>query len=157
MFINIPNLVLQNFRMPKRIYCMYYIASWVIKAAMLFDVQLSRLDRAELKHSMYCIASWMIGASMLFDIQLSRLDRVTLKYFIHLNQKFPQSWTGVYLFSASVQLQPHRSLECIIYCIGVLFLVLQIKLGTVDQSEAQTEWVIRPYMNTSKKRKFLGD
>ncbi|KAF5477074.1 U3 small nucleolar ribonucleoprotein protein IMP4 isoform X1 [Juglans microcarpa x Juglans regia] len=33
----------------------------------------------------------------------------------------------------------------------------QIKLGTVDQDEAQTEWVIRPYMNTTKKRKFLGD
>ncbi|CAL5330640.1 unnamed protein product [Camellia sinensis] len=33
----------------------------------------------------------------------------------------------------------------------------QIKLGTMDQSEAQIEWVIRPYMNTSKKRKILGD
>ncbi|KAL0396685.1 UNVERIFIED_CONTAM: U3 small nucleolar ribonucleoprotein IMP4 [Sesamum calycinum] len=33
----------------------------------------------------------------------------------------------------------------------------QIKLGTMDQDEAQTEWVIRPYMNTTKKRKFLGD
>ncbi|RVW28087.1 U3 small nucleolar ribonucleoprotein IMP4 [Vitis vinifera] len=33
----------------------------------------------------------------------------------------------------------------------------QIKLGTMDQSEAQIEWVIRPYMNTTKKRKFLGD
>ncbi|KAL3532155.1 hypothetical protein ACH5RR_005676 [Cinchona calisaya] len=33
----------------------------------------------------------------------------------------------------------------------------QIKLGTMDQDEAQTEWVLRPYMNTSKKRKILGD
>ncbi|KAI3951332.1 hypothetical protein MKW92_031030 [Papaver armeniacum] len=33
----------------------------------------------------------------------------------------------------------------------------QIKLGTVDQSEAPTEFVIRPYMNTAKKRKILGD
>ncbi|XP_009771221.1 uncharacterized protein LOC107823580 [Nicotiana tabacum] len=33
----------------------------------------------------------------------------------------------------------------------------QIKLGTMDQDEAQTEWVIRPYMNTSKKQKLLGD
>ncbi|XP_047250382.1 U3 small nucleolar ribonucleoprotein protein IMP4 isoform X2 [Capsicum annuum] len=33
----------------------------------------------------------------------------------------------------------------------------QIKLGTMDQDEAQTEWVIRPYMNTSKKRNLLGD
>ncbi|GAA0172709.1 RNA splicing factor [Lithospermum erythrorhizon] len=32
-----------------------------------------------------------------------------------------------------------------------------IKLGTLDQDEAQTEWVIRPYMNTARKRKFLGD
>lgn len=38
-----------------------------------------------------------------------------------------------------------------------MFLMLQIKLGTMDQSEAQIEWVIRPYMNTTKKRKFLGD
>ncbi|KAK1277791.1 hypothetical protein QJS04_geneDACA007368 [Acorus gramineus] len=33
----------------------------------------------------------------------------------------------------------------------------QIKLGTVDQSEAQNKWVIRPYMNTAKKRKVLGN
>ena len=31
------------------------------------------------------------------------------------------------------------------------------KLGKMDQDEAETEWVIRPYMNTTKKRKFLGD
>ncbi|XP_058721774.1 uncharacterized protein LOC131593351 [Vicia villosa] len=33
----------------------------------------------------------------------------------------------------------------------------QIKLGTVDQVEAQTEWVLRPYMNTTKKQRFLGN
>ncbi|CAK8564594.1 unnamed protein product [Lathyrus sativus] len=33
----------------------------------------------------------------------------------------------------------------------------KIKLGTVDQDEAQTEWVLRQYMNTTKKRKFLSD
>lgn len=33
----------------------------------------------------------------------------------------------------------------------------QIKLGTMEQKEAQNEWVLRPYMNTTKKRKFLGD
>ncbi|XVE69513.1 hypothetical protein DITRI_Ditri09bG0158000 [Diplodiscus trichospermus] len=32
----------------------------------------------------------------------------------------------------------------------------QIKLGTMELSEAQTEWVIRPYMNTTKKRNFIG-
>ncbi|KAG9134642.1 hypothetical protein Leryth_000973 [Lithospermum erythrorhizon] len=32
-----------------------------------------------------------------------------------------------------------------------------IKLGTIDQDEAQTEWVIRPYMNTARKRQFLGE
>ncbi|XP_024529370.1 U3 small nucleolar ribonucleoprotein protein IMP4 [Selaginella moellendorffii] len=31
----------------------------------------------------------------------------------------------------------------------------QIKLGTVDQTEAQNEWVIRPYMNSSRKRAAL--
>lgn len=31
----------------------------------------------------------------------------------------------------------------------------QIKLGTVDQAEADTEWVAKPYLNTAKKRRFL--
>ncbi|XP_050917860.1 uncharacterized protein LOC127135089 isoform X2 [Lathyrus oleraceus] len=31
----------------------------------------------------------------------------------------------------------------------------QIKLGTVDHDEGQTEWVFRPYMNTTKRREFL--
>lgn len=31
----------------------------------------------------------------------------------------------------------------------------QIKLGTVDMDAAETEWVLRPYMNTAKKRKVL--
>jgi hypothetical protein len=31
----------------------------------------------------------------------------------------------------------------------------QIKLGTVDQVEAQNEWVMRPYMNTTRKRTKL--
>jgi len=31
--------------------------------------------------------------------------------------------------------------------------LFQIKLGTIDQLEAETEFVLRPYMNTSKKRK----
>jgi len=33
----------------------------------------------------------------------------------------------------------------------------EIKLGTLDQSEADTEWKLKPYMNTSLKRKHLGD
>eukprot|EP00123_Amoebidium_parasiticum_P020415 comp4951_c0_seq1/m.1043 comp4951_c0_seq1/g.1043 ORF comp4951_c0_seq1/g.1043 comp4951_c0_seq1/m.1043 type:complete len:288 (-) comp4951_c0_seq1:21-884(-) len=33
--------------------------------------------------------------------------------------------------------------------------VYQIKLGTVDQAEADTEWVAKPYMNTAKKRNYL--
>ncbi|KAH7528066.1 hypothetical protein FEM48_Zijuj05G0032200 [Ziziphus jujuba var. spinosa] len=35
--------------------------------------------------------------------------------------------------------------------------LFQIKLGTMDQSEARTEWALRPYMNTSKKRNFIGE
>ncbi|KAG0504377.1 hypothetical protein M758_11G075200 [Ceratodon purpureus] len=31
----------------------------------------------------------------------------------------------------------------------------QVKLGTMDQAEAQNEWVIRPYMNSAKKRVAL--
>ncbi|XP_037812490.1 U3 small nucleolar ribonucleoprotein protein IMP4 [Lucilia sericata] len=34
----------------------------------------------------------------------------------------------------------------------------QIKLGTLDEIHAaNTEWVLRPYMNTSMKRRFLSD
>jgi len=32
----------------------------------------------------------------------------------------------------------------------------QIKLGTIDQTEAETEWVLRPYLNTAKKQKVFG-
>jgi len=31
----------------------------------------------------------------------------------------------------------------------------QIKLGTLEQTEAETEWVLRPYMNTARKRQAL--
>jgi len=31
----------------------------------------------------------------------------------------------------------------------------RIRLGTIDQSSAETEWSLRPYMNTAKKRKAL--
>ncbi len=31
----------------------------------------------------------------------------------------------------------------------------QIKLGTCDQKEAENEWVLRPYMNSTKKRRML--
>lgn len=31
----------------------------------------------------------------------------------------------------------------------------QIKLGTMDQAEAENEWVIRPYMNSARKRTAL--
>lgn len=33
--------------------------------------------------------------------------------------------------------------------------LFQIKLGTVDVDEADVEWVLRPFMNTAKKRTYL--
>lgn len=33
----------------------------------------------------------------------------------------------------------------------------EIKLGTVDQTEADKEWKLKPYMNTSAKRKHLSE
>lgn len=30
-----------------------------------------------------------------------------------------------------------------------------IKLGTLDMADAESEWKLRPYMNTSKKRDYL--
>ena len=44
------------------------------------------------------------------------------------------------------------SVTIIVYCPPVY----EIKLGTVDQNEADVEWRLRPYMNTSKKRKMLS-
>jgi len=32
----------------------------------------------------------------------------------------------------------------------------QLRLGTLEQKEADDEWVLRPYMNTAKKRRALG-
>ncbi|XP_034229036.1 U3 small nucleolar ribonucleoprotein protein IMP4-like isoform X3 [Prunus dulcis] len=34
--------------------------------------------------------------------------------------------------------------------------LFKIKLGTLDQTESQDEWVFKPYMNTAKKQKFIG-
>lgn len=33
--------------------------------------------------------------------------------------------------------------------------LFQVKLGTMDQPDAETEYVLRPYMNTAKKRRML--
>eukprot|EP00871_Galdieria_phlegrea_P001783 jgi/Galph1/2605/GphlegSOOS_G1243.1 len=35
-------------------------------------------------------------------------------------------------------------------------LLYQIKLGTVDETHVENEWVLRPFMNTAKKRRALG-
>ncbi|KAJ0265586.1 IMP4 [Hirschfeldia incana] len=32
----------------------------------------------------------------------------------------------------------------------------QVKLGTMEQEEAEMEWVLRPYMNSAKKRRIIG-
>jgi U3 small nucleolar ribonucleoprotein protein IMP4 len=34
-------------------------------------------------------------------------------------------------------------------------LVYQIKLGTADQTDADKEWVAKPYLHTAKKKKYL--
>jgi hypothetical protein len=34
--------------------------------------------------------------------------------------------------------------------------VFEIKLGTVDQSDIDVEWRLRPFMNTAKKRLALS-
>ena len=34
----------------------------------------------------------------------------------------------------------------------------EIKLGTLEaEAAADTEWALRPYMNTAKRRRFLSD
>lgn len=37
-----------------------------------------------------------------------------------------------------------------------LYLVYEIRLGTMEQTEADVEWRLRPYMNTSRKRTALS-
>nr|GEY90488.1 hypothetical protein [Tanacetum cinerariifolium] len=43
--------------------------------------------------------------------------------------------------------------------VGPRFLLrlYKIKLGTIDQAEAQDEWVLRNFINTSKKQKVMGE
>ena len=33
----------------------------------------------------------------------------------------------------------------------------QIRLGTVDQAEAENDWILHQYTNSSKRRKLLSD
>lgn len=33
----------------------------------------------------------------------------------------------------------------------------QIKLGTLEQTEVDNEWVLRPYQNSAKRRKVMGE
>lgn len=35
--------------------------------------------------------------------------------------------------------------------------MFQLKLGTVEQGDADNEWVYRPFINTAKRRLYLGD
>jgi U3 small nucleolar ribonucleoprotein protein IMP4 len=35
--------------------------------------------------------------------------------------------------------------------------LFQLKLGTVDQGDADNEWVYRPFINTAKRKTYLGD
>ena len=34
--------------------------------------------------------------------------------------------------------------------------LFQVKLGTIEQTEADDEWVLRPFMNTAKTRRAIG-
>ena len=44
-------------------------------------------------------------------------------------------------------------------CLNIIcILVYEIKLGTIDNADtADSEWKLRPYMNTAKKREFLAN
>ena len=33
----------------------------------------------------------------------------------------------------------------------------QIKLGTIEMTDCENEWVLRPYQNSAKRRKLMGD
>lgn len=49
-------------------------------------------------------------------------------------------------------------LSTLFFIISLFVTVYQIILGTIENVDtADTEWVYRPYMNTTKKRKFLSD
>lgn len=55
--------------------------------------------------------------------------------------------------------RPHiKDLRTLFLIISLFVTVYQIILGTIENVDtADTEWVYRPYMNTTKKRKFLSD
>ena len=61
------------------------------------------------------------------------LDKVLL--FFPLNPLYEHSYKVLYIFS-----------------------VYKILQGTLENADtADVEWVLRPYMNTAKKRRFLAD
>ena len=80
----------------------------------------------------------------------------------HHTYKKGEAGKGIELKEVGPRFQLRRKLflvSCIhISRLTVLFLVYDLKLGTIDQADAaDTEWAYRPYMNTTKKRRFLSD
>eukprot|EP00483_Globobulimina_turgida_P013651 UN13677 len=61
------------------------------------------------------------------------------------------------IFRHHVYRKVHQNQDVDLIEIGPRFTMrlYQIKLGTIDQKEAATEWVLRPHFNTAWKRRSL--
>jgi U3 small nucleolar ribonucleoprotein protein IMP4 len=64
---------------------------------------------------------------------------------------------NIVMFECSHHVYEKRGKEVLLQEVGPRFelKLYQIKLGTVDQDDADTEWSLRPFMRTSRKRKAL--
>ena len=50
----------------------------------------------------------------------------------------------------------HIIFDSLLLCLISSRSVFEIRLGTVDETEADVEWRLKPYMNTAKKRLALS-
>lgn len=95
--------------------------------------------------------------------KLNKLNTFFQKSVFQVHMKF--SITNIYVVIVKSPLQsasfsPHYLARynkwlCVLTDWNVSCLVYEIRLGTIDQTEADVEWRLKPYMNTAKKRKFL--
>ena len=79
---------------------------------------------------------YFIAVSILYPclIRHSVLNCVTVVVFI--------SYQSIYYF-------------LIFFLLFFSFFFSSVRLGTIDQDEAEKEWVLRPYMNTARKKQSL--
>lgn len=100
-----------------------------------------------------------------FDSQLGRRVADILKYLFPVPKQDSKRIMSFSNFSDEISFrhhiyrkEGHRKDQIDLKEVGPRFemQLYQLRLGTLDQEEADDEWVLRPHMNTAKRRKALG-